>query len=129
MLETPDKLGTNTLLIDFRQLDSFIGLGTTDFLDILGDIIHDVPIHLEKIHCAILGGEEMDLKSRAHCLRGMLANVGCFGMMAVLHDLEYLETPSPGNADAVQLRLGDLWQKSLLAITDWAQSNAGLPSD
>jgi len=128
MPESAAGLSDHARLIDFRQLGLFFGMGRIDFITILGDVIHEVPEHLEKIHSAILSGEEKELKARAHCMRGMLANVGCFAMMAVLYDLEYLEPPRPENADAVHLKLEGLWQESLAEIRIWAQSAPGFLS-
>ena len=110
-------------LIDFSQLDSFLGIGATDFFDILGDIIHDVPLHLEGIQSAIVAEDETDLKFRAHSLRGMLGNVGCVELIAVLHGLESLEYPCSERADSIHLELQNLWLKSLVAITDWCHAN------
>jgi hypothetical protein len=128
MLESADPLRNHARLIDFRQLGLFFGMGRIDFITILGDVIHDVPEHLEKIHSAILCGEEKEMKFRAHRMRGMLANVGCCSMMAVLHDLEFLEPPPRANADAIHLNLEGLWRKSLVEIRIWAQSDPGFLS-
>ncbi|MEO8615591.1 MAG: Hpt domain-containing protein [Luteolibacter sp.] len=117
-----------TPLLDFEQLEPFIEIGLTDFLDILGDVIHDVPEHLEKIHTAIRRGNSTELKSTTHSMRGMIANFGCIGMTSILRDLEYGAPLEPGQADAICSTLATLWQQSLSAIVDWQKSIPDFPS-
>lgn len=115
----------NAPLIDIRQLDQFICIGPSDFLEILDDVVQDVAKNLEKIHSAILAGDPVEMKFGVHSMRGMLASLGCVGMTAVLHELEYGPSPPPGDAELVQSKLAALWQQSHSEIMDHARSIDG----
>lgn len=111
--------------VDLRQLDQFICIGPSDFIEILGDVVADVSKHLVKMQASIKEGDLVDMKASAHSMRGMLSSLGCVGMTAMLHDLEYHQTPLPEDADAVHAKLDGLWQRSLTAIMDHARSIDG----
>lgn len=109
-------------LLDLDQLENFVPLGLADYLDLLGDVIQDVPGHLEMIHSAIRDNDVPALNARAHSMRGMLANFGCIGMTGFLHRLEYDGPVPPEFADTVHTELEILWQQSLAAIKEWETS-------
>ncbi len=128
-METAATVNPNSQpLLDISQLETFIDLGLTDFLDLLGDVTHDVPEHIMKIHSAILDSNEAALNSRCHSMRGMLANFGCIGMTDYLHLLEYEGNVPPALADTVRAKLESLWNRSLSAIKQWENSVAGFSS-
>lgn len=106
-------------LIDYRQLETLVFLGPTDFLGFLGDVSEDVPVYLERIQRAIFSGNSEEIKASAHSLRGMLANFGCIGMTTALHHLEYEMNPVPDEASTICNGLEELWQKSVDAIHHW----------
>jgi len=124
-----EKLATDSSssqpLLDINQLETFIDLGLIDFLDLLGDVTHDVPEHIAKIHSTIREGNETALKARCHSMRGMLANFGCIGITGYLHRLEYENAVSTKMADTVRAELEELWVRSFSAIKDWENSVAG----
>jgi PAS domain S-box-containing protein len=109
-------------LIDFRQLKPLAALGIEDFLDLLGDVIQDVPAHLEKVRVAIHTDDQAELKSRAHAFRGMVANYGCIALAQRLTQLEYHDQVTSDQATAIHTELLVLWENSLAAIHDWQKT-------
>ncbi len=106
-------------LINYRQLEMLIFLGSADFLGFLEDVCEDVPVYMERIREAILAGHPEEIKAGAHSMRGMLANFGCIGMASALHHLEYEMTPAPDEAAVICEGLDELWKKSFEAIKQW----------
>jgi len=122
-MESTNSGATQQLaLIDPRQLETFIVIGVVDFLDLLGDVIRDVPVHLEYIKSAIEMGNRGELNNRAHSLRGMLAYFGCLAMTARLNQLEHQTICPPDQAVTTHTELLTLWQQSLNAIKEWEKS-------
>ncbi|MES2924315.1 MAG: response regulator [Verrucomicrobiota bacterium] len=109
-------------LLDFRQLRPLAAIGLEDFHDLLGDVIQDIPAHLEKIRTAIHADDTPELKARAHTFRGMIANYGCIALAERLTRLEYHDPLIPAQAAAIQAELQDLWDSSLAAIKEWEKS-------
>ncbi|MCX6878497.1 MAG: ATP-binding protein [Verrucomicrobia bacterium] len=110
-------------LIDTRQLDTFIDLGSVAYHDILGDLIRDVPASLEHLRAVIQAGDTAACKRRAHSLKGILACFGCVAMTARLAELEQQEgDAAPEHATPLHAELQDLWQRSLSAIREWEKS-------
>ena len=109
-------------LLDFRQLKPLAAIGIEDFHDLLGDVIQDVPNHLEKIRSAIHSADTSELKARAHTFRGMIANYGCIALAERLTRLEYHEAVVPAQAADIHGELLDLWDRSLAAIKEWEKS-------
>ena len=110
------------MLIDARQLDTFIEIGTVGYHDILGDLIRDVPDFLSHIRDSIQAADSAVLKRRLHSLKGILA---CFGCVAMTHRLAQLELQThiaPELASPLHTELHDLWEKSLSAIKAWERS-------
>lgn len=117
-------------LLDHQQLESFIDLGFDDYLDLLGDVIHDVPGHLAHLRAAIQQGDSRELNARAHSLRGMLSYFGCVAMTDRLARMEHHESVVPDQAAATHSELHSLWEKSLAAIKAWEKSVPGFaPAD
>lgn len=114
-----------TPLLDYHQLETFVVIGVVDYLDLLGDVIADVPGQLDQIRAAIEQGDELHLKARAHALRGLVAYFGCVGMSGRLAELERQEGIAPGQAAAIHAELDDLWQQSLSALKTWEKSLPG----
>ncbi len=112
----------DSALIDLLQLEPLAFIGLEDFLDILGDVVRDVPGCLENIRSAIHASDTAALKARAHSLRGMLANFGCIAMTARLARIEHLDSIDPAEAGAVHEELQQLWEKSHAAIKEWEKS-------
>ena len=109
----------STPLLDYAHLEPFIDIGLTDFLDILSDVIRELPCQLEQIRTAIAQGDHATFKTRAHSLRGMLANFGCLRLTTVLLQLEHGGMIQAERADAIHAELETLWQQSLTAIKVW----------
>ncbi len=122
------KVNSSPVLLDLDQLENFVDLGLADFLDILGDVLGDVPTHIEMIHSAIRDGDAATLRARAHSSRGMLANFGCVAMTGFLHRLEHEGPVAPELAGSVRDELENLWQQSYSAIKDWEKSVPGFIS-
>ena len=112
-------------LLDFHQLETFVVIGVADYLDLLGDVIEDVPIQLEQIRVAIQDGDSPHLKARSHGLRGLLAYFGCIAMTARLAELETQASVAPEQASAIHSELQNLWQASLAALKEWEKSLPG----
>jgi hypothetical protein len=109
-------------LLDYHQLETFVVIGVVDYLDLLGDVIEDVPVQLGQIQAAIEQGDMVHLKARAHALRGLVAYFGCVAMTARLADLERQDNILPGQAAATHAELQDLWHQSLAALRAWEKS-------
>ncbi|NQX02929.1 response regulator, partial [bacterium] len=109
-------------LLDALQLEPFISIGYDDYLDLLGDVIDNVPGQLEQIRTAIKDADTATLSARAHSLRGMLSYFGCIAMTTRLHQLELQDMPRPGQAIDIHTELRALWEESLTAIKAWEKS-------
>lgn len=109
-------------LIDPRHLQTFIILGRADYDDFLGDMIVEVPAQLEHIQAAIQQQNPASFKTHTHSLRGILAYFGCVTMTTRLAQLENQECPAPELASPIHSELLSLWQSSLAAINQWANS-------
>lgn len=112
----------NSTLLDLRQVEHLILIGRMDYLDLLGDVMRDVPLHLESIRSAIQEGDITELQARAHNLRGMISYFGCAAMAARLARLELHETIAPDQARAVHTELQSIWEQSLAAIKQWEKT-------
>jgi len=113
-------------LLDFRQLETFVVIGVADYLELLGDVIKDVPVQLESIRSAIAEEDLSRLKARTHGLRGLLAYFGCIGMTGRLAELESQTSVLPEQSAVIHAELQDLWQRSLAALKQWEKSLPGL---
>jgi HPt (histidine-containing phosphotransfer) domain-containing protein len=122
---SPSASVPQTTLFDHQRLETFITLGI-DYLDLLGNVSHDVSAHLERIRAAIKEGKPTELNASAHSLRGLLAYFGCVAMTARLAQLENQETLAPDQATAIDAELHALWENSLAAIRHWQQSRGPL---
>ncbi len=115
-------------LLDTHQLEPFIMIGITDYLDLLNDVIRDVPGHLENIRNAIRDGNSREFKNHAHTLRGMISHFGCIAMTTRLAQLEHHETVTPDQAAAVHAELQTIWEQSLAALKEWEKTAPGFAS-
>lgn len=109
-------------LLDPRLLEAFIVIGYDDYLDLLRDVIHDVPVYLRNIRISIEKGNQADIRFLAHSLKGMLSFFGCIAMTARLHRLETQERPAPEQAGRCHTELQSLWEDSLAALMVWEKS-------
>ncbi|MEI6674114.1 MAG: ATP-binding protein [Verrucomicrobiota bacterium] len=109
-------------LIDTQQLDTFIEIGSAGYHDIIGDLIRDVPEHVNHIRDAIHAADAAMLKRRLHSLKGILACFGCVAMTQRLAHLEQQAGITPALAAPLHRELHDLWEKSLSAIMEWERS-------
>lgn len=111
-----------TPLIDPPQLETFIVFGHADYLDLLGDVIHDVPGHLERLRTAISAGNPGEIRAAAHSLRGMLSYFGCVALTTRLADFEHQTAIPPEQAAPIHAELSGLWEKTLAAIKEWEKT-------
>jgi CheY-like chemotaxis protein len=118
----PSVPTADPVLVDTQQLDTFIDIGSAAYHDILGDLIRDLPGHLEDIRRSIQEGDTAALKRRVHSLKGVLGCFGCIAMTTRLAQLEQQETVASGQAAPLHAELQDLWAKSLSAIAAWEKS-------
>jgi CheY-like chemotaxis protein/HPt (histidine-containing phosphotransfer) domain-containing protein len=109
-------------LIDLRQLETLVDLGWADYLDVLGELIREVPVYLADIRTLIVAGDAPALKRRIHSFRGGLACFGCVAMTTRLAQLETREIVPPAQAAPLQAELEALWEQSLGAIKEWEKS-------
>ena len=109
-------------LLDLEPLEVFATLGYDDYLDLLDDVIRDVPGHLESFRAAIHAGNPADVSSRVHTFRGMVSYFGCIALTGRLAELEHQPAIAPTQAAAIQAELQELWDRSLAAIRDWEKS-------
>ncbi|MEI6654174.1 MAG: response regulator [Verrucomicrobiota bacterium] len=110
------------MLIDTRQLDTFIDIGSVGYHDILGDLIRDVPDYLSHIRDSIQAGDADVLKRRLHSLKGILACFGCVATTTRLAQLEQQTRVDAELATPLHAELHDLWEQSLVAIQAWERS-------
>ena len=109
-------------LIDSRQLDTFIDVGSVAYFDILGDMVREVPAHLETIRTFIEQGDIPAFNQRTHSLKGILACFGCIAMTDRLTRLERQNHVAPEMAAPLHAELQQLWEASLAAIKEWEKS-------
>ena len=109
-------------LLDLDPLETFAVLGYDDYLDLLSDVIRDVPGHLDAVRAANLAGNPADVSSRVHSFRGMVSYFGCIALTGRLAELERQPAIAPTQAAAIHAELQDLWDRSLAAIKDWEKS-------
>lgn len=109
-------------LLDLGQLNSFIAIGYDDYIDLLGDAVTDVTVHLAAIQAAIQQGNQADLRARSHSLRGMLSYFGCTAMTTRLKLLEENTALTPPQAALMHAELETMWVKSLAAIKAWEKT-------
>ena len=115
-------------LIDAHQLETLADLGRADYLDVLSELIREVPVYLADIRTFIAAGDAPALKRRVHSFRGGLACFGCVAMTSRLAPLEAPEIVPPAQAAPVQAELQALWERSLVAIKEWEKSVASFHS-
>ncbi len=111
-----------TPLLDLGQLESFAGIGYDDYLDLLSDVVRDVPRHLEGIRASIDAGNSTDVRSRLHSFRGMISYFGCIALTDRLAGMEQHPEIPPDQAVGIHSELQSLWDRSLAAIKDWEKS-------
>jgi HPt (histidine-containing phosphotransfer) domain-containing protein len=109
-------------LLDHEQLESFADIGYDDYLELLGDVIHDVPGHLDRIRASIEAGDSAAVKSRVHSFRGMVSYFGCIALTDRLAVMEHHPEIAPDQAATIHSELQNLWDRSLAAIKDWEKS-------
>lgn len=109
-------------LLDANKLGSLAVIGYPDYLELLGDLVREVPEQLTKLKRAIEQQSKDDLKTTAHSMLGILAYFGCLAMARRLAALEHGELPPASQAAAVELDLRGLWEASLAAIKEWEKS-------
>lgn len=118
-------LSSEIPLLDCHQLQTFVVIGVADYLELLGEVIEDVPVQLAQIRDSIQQGNVPQVKARTHGLRGLVAYFGCVAMTARLACLENQDQCSPEQASAIHLELQALWQQSLAALREWEKSLPG----
>lgn len=109
-------------LLDLEPLESFAILGYADYLDLLGDVVRDVPGHLDSIRSAILAGNSAEVSTRIHSLRGMVSYFGCIGLTGRLAELEHQPAIAPTAAAVIHTELPELWDRRLAALKNWQKS-------
>jgi len=112
-------------LLDYHQLETFVVIGVADYLELLDDVIKDVPVQLAQIRVAMQQGNTQQVKARAHGLRGLVAYFGCVAMTARLAHLENQDQLSPEQAATTHGELLGLWDQSLDALRQWEKSLPG----
>ena len=106
-------------LLDLDQLESIGAIGYDDYLDLLGDVIRDIPHHLGGIRAAIAAGDSVNFRSRVHAFRGIISYFGCVALTSRLAALEHQLEVAPAQATAIHTELQDFWDRSLAAIKEW----------
>ncbi len=114
-----------TTLLDYHQLETFAIIGAADYIELLDEVIVDVPEQLDQIRAAIEEGNGAQVKARVHGLRGLVAYFGCVALTARLARLEIWDELSPGQAAAIHLELLALWDQSLKALRQWEKTQSG----
>lgn len=122
MDSTHPATGPEPALINPGKLQTFVMLGADDYVEMLGDLMREVPEQLERMRSAIAGGDLAECRQRAHSLRGILGYFGCVVMTARLAALESREAVMPEEAAAIHAEFQALWQASLAAIREWEKS-------
>lgn len=122
MGESQSDPALQTDLLDYHQLETFVVIGIADYLELLSDVVRDVPVQIEQIRAAIRQNDLSSLQTRTHSLRGLLAYFGCVAMTARLLQLENQASVEPGAADAIHRELTGLWDKSLAALREWEKT-------
>ena len=114
--------GPESPLINTRKLQTFVLLGIDDYLEMLGDLMREVPAQLTRLRSAIEQGNSDDCKQCAHMMRGILGYFGCVAMTDKLASLENQPNLPPTEATATYQDFQALWQHSLTAIREWEKS-------
>ena len=92
--------GPDLPLINIRKLQTFVMLGIDDYVEMLGDLMREVPEQLEQIRIAIEQGNLEDCREHAHSMRGILGYFGCVTMTRRLASLESRTSLMPEDAAA-----------------------------
>ena len=109
----------NAPLLDLDQLESFAAIGYEDYLELLSDVIRDIPGHLEGIRVSIEAGTTAETKSRVHLFRGMLSYFGCVALTDRLAELERHSEIAADQAASIHAEIQQLWDRSFAAIKQW----------
>ena len=112
----------NDPLIDYRKFKTFIIMGPADYHELLADVIHEVPVELDRLRNAIQAGDILARKTSAHSLRGILGYFGCVAMTSRLVLLDNDAPTAPDQASTIHDELLTLWTNSLTAIHEWEKS-------
>jgi PAS domain S-box-containing protein len=122
LMDSTSPATTASALIDSRQLNTFIEVGSAAYFDILADLAREVPIHLDNIRTLIEANDIPAFKHRAHSLKGVLACFGCVAMTQRIIQLETQNHVTPDQAAPLHAELQQLWQSSFAAIKEWEKS-------
>ena len=114
--------GDGPLLVNTGKLQTFLFLGFDDYVEMLGDLMREVPEQLERMRCSIQQGDFADCKQCAHSLRGILGYFGCVAMTTRLGQLENRQSLAPEEAATTYAEFQTLWPDSLAAIRQWEKS-------
>jgi len=120
---------SETPLLDYHQLETFVVIGVADYLELLDDVIKDVPVQLAQIRTAIQQRNTEQVKARSHGLRGLVAYFGCVAMTARLAHLENQDELTHEQAAAIQTELLGIWDQSLDALRQWEKTLPGFAPD
>ena len=109
-------------LLDHNQLETFIMLGYDDYADLLNDVRREVPGYFTTIRSAIASGDSKSCSAASHSCRGMLSYFGCIALNNLLSVLENGPLPDASSAESVHDQLLTVWDDTLFAIQEWAES-------
>lgn len=126
---SPPDPPPQTPLLNLHQLEVFSVIGYDGYLELLGDLIVEVPARLDQLRVCIQQGKAIERKAIAHSLRGILAYFGCAAINVRFAALEELETVPPEQAGAIDAELQTLWQDTLDAIRAWEMAKPGFGQD
>jgi len=110
------------VLVNTDKLRTFLILGVDDYVEMLGDLIGEVPEQLDRMRDAIQSGDIADCRQAAHSLRGILGYFGCVAMTARLGQLEGRPSLAAEEAPTIHAEFQSLWSASLAAIRQWEKS-------
>jgi len=114
--------GEEPVLVNTDKLRTFLILGLDDYVEMLGDVMGEVPEQLERIRSSIEQGDFADCRQAAHSLRGILGYFGCAAMTTRLGQLEGRQSFAPEEAATIHAEFQTLWSASLAAIRQWEKS-------
>lgn len=117
-----DNTSPDSLLLDPRQLETFVMLGYEDYADLLADVTNDVPGYLATIRSAVLAGDAAATSAAAHSCRGMLSYFGCVALTDRLAGIEHSPQRDASSAEPEYVELVALWDATRAAILRWEQS-------